>query len=99
MGWGGGNGRNKHPLRGSMKKVWLEGGSATGGADWSQVGEGLEGHIQESSCLVLVAFRCVVFLTRINMIGIGFSEQNSGTSRKGVKLHLEMSGEPEKFTL
>lgn len=83
-----------------MKKVWLEGGSATEGTDWSQVGEGLEGHIQESSCLVLVALHCVVFLTRIiNMIRIGFSEQNSGTSRKGVKLRLEMSGEPEKFTL
>lgn len=64
-----------------------------------QVGEGLEGHTQEFSCLFLVAFRRVVFVTRIHTIRIGFSGQNSGTSGKGVKLSWETSGEPEKFTL
>lgn len=47
-------------------------GDTIGGAYWSQIREGLEGHIQEFSCVVLVAFSCVVFVTRINMIRIVF---------------------------
>lgn len=45
------------------------------------------------------AFSCVIFVTRINMTRIVFTDQNSGTTGKRVKLSWETSEEPEKVTL